>query len=272
MYNSLHISRTKDDVLKNASSRYAPALVLHNISEILSETNEKFVFVGKPCDITAIKNYLERYPQYKSKIYYYISIFCAGIPSYNATEILLKNAEKETEPLCVKYRGDGWPGNFEAQYQDGYIFRKSYNESWGQVLGKNIHFRCKICPDGIGLFADIVAADSWETKDGYPDFEEKEGKSFVISRNAQGEELLKNAINSNYIKVEELNINDIKYIQPYQYRKRYEVGFRILGIQLCTFFSLRFLNFRLVNRMSQYNYLKGIKIVLGTIKRHIQKT
>src|SRR3712207_7050821 len=37
--------------------------------------------------------------------------------------------------------------------------------------------RCKICPDGTGEFADIVCADAWYGKDGYPDFAEREGRS-----------------------------------------------------------------------------------------------
>lgn len=50
----------------------------------------------------------------------------------------------------------------------------SYNESWGNILGKYLQKRCKICPDGIGEFADIVCADAWHgDKSGYPNFEEK---------------------------------------------------------------------------------------------------
>ena len=59
MYNSLKVSRTREEILNNASSRYAPALVLNQITALLNSSEETFAFVGKPCDITAIKNYIQ---------------------------------------------------------------------------------------------------------------------------------------------------------------------------------------------------------------------
>lgn len=56
----------------------------------------------------------------------------------------------------------------------------TYNDSWGKILGRELGFRCKICPDGIGMLADISSGDSWNTKDGYPDFTEGDGKTFVL--------------------------------------------------------------------------------------------
>lgn len=271
MYNSLQVSRTREEILSNASSRYAPALVLNEISTILNLSDETFAFVGKPCDIVAIKNYLKEFPEYGSRIKIFISIFCAGMPSYNATLELLEEANQKEYPYYVKYRGDGWPGNFEAHYSNGNKFKKSYNDSWGNVLGKNIHFRCKICPDGIGLFADIVAADSWETKDGYPDFEEKEGKSLLIARNEMGKEIIQRMIVAKVIEREDIAIDQIKNMQPYQYLRRFIVGYRILAIKLCSPFALNFTGFQFYKMMMQYNPLKGIRISLGTAKRFLRR-
>jgi coenzyme F420 hydrogenase subunit beta len=270
MHNRLQISRSREAIIENASSRYAPALVLDKITEILNSTDEIFAFVGKPCDITAIKNYLQEYPQFSSRIKLFISIFCAGIPSYNATLNLLKQAKQSTNPISVKYRGDGWPGNFEALYQNEFVYTAKYNDSWGKVLGKQIHFRCKICPDGIGMFADIVAADSWETKDGYPDFEEKDGRSFIIARSQEASKIIQKSHEYGAIDLECLNSKTIKEMQPYQYIRRYVVGYRIIAVQLCTFFKLRFSGFGFYKRMFQFNPIKGLKVTYGTAKRYLK--
>ena len=179
LYNELKVSKTRNDILNNASSRYAPALVFHNILEIFKSNEDIYAFVGKPCDIACLKNFLEEYPEFSHRVKYFISIFCAGMPSYEGTKELLKLSKHIDEPVSLRYRGDGWPGYFKAYFKDNTYFKVSYNDSWGKVLNKYLNFRCKICPDGIGLSADIAVGDSWETKDGYPNFEEKEGRSFI---------------------------------------------------------------------------------------------
>lgn len=65
LHNTLHISKTKEDILKRNASRYAPALVFDKIFEILDKNNETYAFIGKPCDIAGIKNLISIYPQYK---------------------------------------------------------------------------------------------------------------------------------------------------------------------------------------------------------------
>ena len=190
IYNELHVSRTREEILKNAQSRYAPSLTFNRIKEIMDSSNETFALVGKPCDMAAMKNFVRVFPQYKERIKYYISIFCAGMPSYNATVKAWKQSGHTDEPITLKYRGDGWPGNFKATFKDGSDYQLSYNESWGKILGKELGFRCKICPDGIGSLADIAVGDSWNTKNGYPDFTETEGRCFCMVRSTKGEELM----------------------------------------------------------------------------------
>ena len=112
LHNELKVSRTKDDILANAQSRYAPALVFSNIKRLLESSSDTYAFIGKPCDIAGIKNYLSLFPQYKDRIKFFISIFCAGMPSYNATERTWKQSGHTDEPIFLKYRGEGWPGNF----------------------------------------------------------------------------------------------------------------------------------------------------------------
>jgi coenzyme F420 hydrogenase subunit beta len=271
LYNELKISYTKEQVLENSGSRYAPALMFNSLKKILDSTIIMFAFVGKPCDIAAIKNFIHCFPQYKNRIKYSMAMFCAGIPSYNATKRLLELSGYEDDPYYLKYRGEGWPGYFEAKYKDKPTFRMTYNDSWGKFLGRDLRLRCKICPDGIGLLADLVAADSWNIKNKTPIFEEDDGRSLVIVRNIHGKEILDQAIKNRYIIQRDFNVDNISIIQPYQYQRRLYAGYRILPIQL---FSLRLLHFKglgIIKLIRRASILEGIKNMLGTIKRCLFK-
>src|SRR3546814_15250962 len=101
------------------------------------------------------------------------------------------------EPAAVdrlRYRGRGWPGRMTAETADRRQASMSYIESWGGELHRHLQFRCKICPDGTGEHADLVAADAWATSDGYPDFAERDGISAMLARTERGEMLPNAAI------------------------------------------------------------------------------
>lgn len=265
--NELKLSFTAAEVLNNTGSRYAPALVFDKLKSVLDTTEGKYLFIGKPCDIAGLNNFTNNFPKYKGRIVLTISLFCAGMPSYNATNKLLSNSGYKEKPDSIKYRGDGWPGFFTAKYKENKEYKVSYNDSWGKVLGRHLGFRCKICPDGIGLLADISVGDSWETKDGYPDFEESEGRSFVMIRTEKGNKLFYDAVANKNIEMRDLNIENIKNIQKYQYKRRVLVGYRLIPIQLLSGFILNFKNIG-INRMFFKAKIKsGIGEFLGALSR-----
>lgn len=267
LYNELKVSCTHEDVLKNAQSRYAPALVFKNIKQIFDDGTKKYAFIGKPCDIAALKNFLKVFPQYKARVVAFISIFCAGMPSYNATIEALQMSGKVEKPVKLKYRGDGWPGYFSAKWNDGTDYRMSYNDSWGKVLNKHIGFRCKICPDGIGMLSDIAVGDSWNTKNGYPDFTESDGRSFVIIRTNIGDKIMNVARQAGYIERHTLDINKIREMQPYQYERRKLVGWRQLPVQILTGGILHFSGLKILQLALSANIIVGVRNMVGTVKR-----
>lgn len=267
LYNKLHVSKTKEEILKRNASRYAPALIFDQIVKILNSNNECYAFIGKPCDIAGLKNFLKCFPQYEGRIKFFLAIFCAGMPSYNASIKAIKTFNNSTQPMSLQYRGNGWPGYFTVKFEDGKVGKMTYNESWGKILGKELGFRCKICPDGIGLLADIASGDSWNTKDGYPDFTESDGKNFCFIRTKTGKKLFESAINDGYITEEPLNIEKIKDIQKYQFSRRHYVGWRILTVQILSGHILSFHNLGYGKMALRANYKKGIKEMLGTIRR-----
>lgn len=270
LFNELKISKTREDIINNAQSRYAPALSLYKIKQLLDDSDDKYAFIGKPCDIAGIRNLCAMYPQYERRFVLLISIFCAGMPSYKASEDIWKLSGRTEAPVSLKYRGDGWPGNFCATWSDGKRLEMSYNDSWGKILGRQLGFRCKICPDGIGLLADVAIGDSWKTKNGYPDFTEADGRCFVFVRTDRGSASLQSAISSKVIESHNLNIESIKDMQAFQYDRRKIVGWRILPVQLFTGYILCFKGLGIWRQAISANIRTGLGNMIGTIKRMIR--
>lgn len=270
LHNELKVSRTKDDILANAQSRYAPALVFSNIKRILESSSDTYAFIGKPCDIAGIKNYLSLFPKYKDRIKFFISIFCAGMPSYNATERTWKQSGHMDEPISLKYRGEGWPGNFCAKFENGDKYEISYNDSWGNILGKSLGFRCKICPDGIGMLADVAVGDSWNTRDGYPDFTESDGKCFCMIRTDKGQQIMNAARKKGYVDVVEMDINRIQEQQSYQYNRRKLEGWRLLPVMVATCGLINFKGLGIWRQAFTANFITGMENMIGTFKRLIK--
>jgi coenzyme F420 hydrogenase subunit beta len=269
--NALKISRSRSDVLNCASSRYAPALIFDKIFEILDQDEKVYCFIGKPCDISALKNFLDEYPRYVNRITLTVSIMCAGLPSFNGTLSII-NGFKAIEPVKnLVYRGNGWPGYFSFIDKTGSAFQKSYNDSWGKTLNKHLKFRCKVCPDGIGIQADIAVGDAWETNDGYPDFAEKDGQSLIISRTTKGSDLLKKAAAESKMLIEDLNISKIRLMQPYQYGRRTKVGARVLAFMLV---KRKMLNYKNLHVFENFRLVKVKALIsefYGTFKRLLTK-
>lgn len=235
LYNDTTISLNRDDILQKTGSRYSPSSPLANIKKYLRD-DKKFAFIGKPCDIVGLKNYLQVNPQYKDKIVVFISFMCAGIPSLNGTKKILERFKvNENEVKSLQYRGDGWPGNFKVIDINDNEYKISYNESWGTILNRHLQFRCKICPDGTGEFADVTFADAWEeSEDGYPSFEERPGESLIITRTTIGQRLVEEAINKNFLAIQQRRITTslLEKIQPYQAERKKAVIPRLIAMQM----------------------------------------
>ncbi|MFA6290970.1 MAG: Coenzyme F420 hydrogenase/dehydrogenase, beta subunit C-terminal domain, partial [Victivallales bacterium] len=199
----------------------------------------------------------------QGRIKLFLSIICAGMPSYNASRALLDQYRPGELPVSLRYRGDGWPGNFKATYADHSEYRVSYNESWGRILGRQILFRCKFCPDGIGLRADLVAGDAWETRNGYPDFTERPGKSFVLVRTPAGVDLFRRAREDGAIQSEKLDIGRLSEMQPFQYQRRVTAGFRVFTVQLLSGFLLNLERIHLLFLMRYTSWYRGMRNVAG---------
>ncbi|MBB1428477.1 Coenzyme F420 hydrogenase/dehydrogenase, beta subunit C-terminal domain [Shewanella sp. SG44-2] len=256
-----------NDLVYSAGSKYCPTPTLLNIHELLSFDGD-LAIIGKPCEISALKSALIQ-NGYTNK-HIFISFFCAGLPSYKGTLDVINNlggnVNSTSDIISINYRGEGWPGKFIAKTQNG-IFETSYDNSWGNGLNRTLPLVCKLCPDGVGMSADIVCADYWDTDDkGYPLFDDKPGKSLLLARSELGLNIINScmatsAIVCNY--VEDLE-KGLILRQPLQVNRRLSFKERGYAAKLKGVDIPKTTGYKSAYKLS---YLKRVKSFIGMFLR-----
>jgi coenzyme F420 hydrogenase subunit beta len=177
---------------------------------------------------------------------------------------------REDEVAEFRYRGDGWPGPTRVTTTDGRTLQMSYADAWGGILSRHLQFRCKICPDGSGGFADMVCADAWYGDDkGYPAFAESEGRSLVITRTQKGEDLVRQAQDAGYIALSDVDIDEVAKMQPFQARRKMLIVSRLAALALLARPRPRYEGLSLMRAARMAGVLETSKSFLGTLKRLI---
>lgn len=268
----VYFSRSRKEIISRCGSRYSVSHPLSKLAEI--DKSLKYCFIGRPCDVVALRKYMEIKPELKSIIPYTFSFFCMGIPSAQAQEALLKALNCSTENCReLTYRGNGWPGFTTAVDTEGVEHRMDYDSSWGKILGRDLMPACRFCIDGVGELADISCADAWYLdNDGKPDFSEHEGRNAVFARTDKGAELINEAKASSYITVTEYDgfCQELKLIQKSQYERRAAMRARLAALKLTRRPYPACCAKLLKSYSAQLPKKKQLKIFLGTCKRIVK--
>ena len=223
-----HSSFGVDEVMQASGSRYGPAAPLLDFKAVL-DRGRPFAFIGKPCDISAIRNYARLDPRVDELLRYTLNFFCGGVSEFGKTlDYVRKAGLTEAEVSHLRYRGDGCPGPMVMQSHDGRRFTFDYNEMWEDENRWQLQFRCKICPDSIGECADITVADVWPG--GKPD---TEGLGFngFIARTRRGARLLQAAVNAAAITLtEDLDYAGLELAQGSHSRRKQGLKSRLRAL------------------------------------------
>ncbi len=245
MRNNPRISRNREELIKGTASRYGPVAPLADISEIL-DLGQKFAVVAKPCDIGALRNLAKTDPRVDRLIPYMLTMICEGVPHYVSTvEIVERRGIKEQEVTKLRYRGHGWPGLTHIETTDGRVMDLSYTDTWRTDMPYELQFRCKICPDAIGLLADVATGDAWLT--GAPRRQElRDGWNCIIARNDKGLALIKEAREAGYIYTKPMTFQELDAMQPQHVRRRQAILSRLTGMKLAGARTPKYTNLDLV--------------------------
>lgn len=266
-------TRDADTVFDAAGSRYAPSSPLANLETHLAR-KEPFAFVGKPCDIAALRAMAVHDPRIDRLIPYKLSFFCAGVPSLDGARAILDamGVDDAADVAQFRYRGDGWPGTASATLKNGDKKQMSYHESWGEILTQHLQFRCKICPDGVGGAADLVCADAWSCDDkGYPTFDERDGVSLILARTPAGARLADAVAAAGVIHRQPADLKRVNAMQPGQVKRKRLAWSRLAAIAVVGVFTgairPKFSQFQLRAAAMQAGMFANVKSFLGMCRR-----
>lgn len=214
------ISRTPDEVLRGAQSRYGPSSPLVDVHRLLDE-GKRFAVIAKPCDISAVSALGRIDPRVARLIPYMLTNFCGGVHSvHTAKAVIRHHGVDELDVVLYRYRGEGWPGPLRVQTSDGTIYDLPYPGAWRMgKFGYELQFRCKICPDGVGEVADISVPDAWNLRNGKPLYAEAPGTNVAVVRTSPGEELLHAAIDAGYLEIAPVSVDEIEQMHTNHHRK-----------------------------------------------------
>ena len=228
------ISHAPEQVIAAAGSRYGPTAPLINIMEALDQ-ERPFALIAKPCDLNAMRNLAHLDPRVDRLIRYWLTPVCGGfMPHDGWLQFLARHNLSAEDVLQVRWRGYGCPGPTRLTLRNGEIREFDYLDVWGEDESQwSLHFRCKICPDGIGEGADIAAADTWEG--GAPTKEQQQndpGLNSLIVRTAAGAELLEAAVAAGWLALESsIDIEFLNRTQPHQVKKKRAAPARLAGLR-----------------------------------------
>lgn len=231
--NETVLSTTRHELLEATGSRYAPASPCDGL-DLVERAPGPCVFIGKPCDVAATASIRRERPRLDERLGLTIAMFCAGTPTLRGTFEMLDvlGVEHPDAVASVRYRGNGWPGRAEARWrgEDGAerADSLSYEESWGAILQRHRQWRCHVCVDHTGEFADIAVGDPW-----YRDIPEGEpGRSLVLVRTERGRRILHRAWEAGAVALVPLPASRIADAQPNLLRTRGAVWGRVTASKL----------------------------------------
>lgn len=266
--NKTSFSTLRKELIERSGSRYSPASPCDSLGKIESSARPS-VFIGKPCDVAALRKAEALRPGLEKKVGVSISIFCAGTPSTMGTVELLKSLGLEAKGAGeVRYRGLGWPGLFTARLkgEKNPSARLSYKDAWG-FLQKYRQYRCYLCPDGTGEFADISCGDPW-----YREIREGErGHSLVIARTERGRFLIRQSIEAGYLKLTRTGPKMLVDSQVNLLEKRRTIWGRLAAMKAFGIPAPSFNGFSLFKIWRSLDKKEKIRSILGTSRRIIQR-
>lgn len=262
-------SRNRSDVIASSGSRYSPASPCEALADI-EGANGQSVFIGKPCDVAAVSKAALYKPAFAEKIAFTVGFFCAGVPS-TAGLLEFMNQVGATDPkqvVSVKFRGNGWPGNWVVKWRDtaGELrtAERTYAESWG-FLQAYRPWRCHICPDHSGEFADIAVGDPWY-RSVLPG---EAGSSLIVVRSERGRSVLAAAIKAGCVKLTRTNVPEILPLsQKNLLKARGALWGRLMAMRLARVPTPHYVGFRTFSHwIKDLSLIEKLQSVYGTLKR-----
>jgi coenzyme F420 hydrogenase subunit beta len=256
------VSRHLAELTAHTGSRYTTSSPVEAL-DIIEMADGPCVFIGKPCDVAAVQALRRRRPALDRNLGLVLSFFCAGTPPSGASVDLAGELgfDDPSSIAAIRYRGNGWPGDFAVTSDEGRSARLSYDESWGRLARVPRQLRCSLCPDGLGELADVTGGDAWHRRDGASD-----GVSFILARTPLGMDIVTDAIRDGWLVGTPSDAAVVVRAQPLT-RRRMAVAARVAAMRTATLPAPSYPGFLLLAATRRLGPRRWVKEYLGMLKR-----
>ncbi|MBB5185716.1 coenzyme F420-reducing hydrogenase beta subunit [Faecalicoccus acidiformans] len=247
--------RTEEDILSMQGSKYVKSDPEKIYSRVLSHLNEneKVLFIGLPCQVQAVKNFVG---QKNLESLYTIDLICHGSPSPKMLEKFLLECDINFETVNnISFRNKMTFGlSIENREVEPILLLDSYMMTFlsGISYTENC-FKCKFAQ--IARPGDITIGDSWGSELCID--EQKKGISLILCQTTKGIELIKKSrICIMDVDLEKAILSNHQLQHPTIKPKRYDIFWD--GVEKGR--SFKQLIFRCYPKTAIKNLLKRIKI------------
>jgi coenzyme F420 hydrogenase subunit beta len=266
--NSTRLSRTRDELLACAGSRYAAASVCDRL-DLVAREDRPSVVIAQPSEVAALRKIETVRPATGAKIGLVLSFFCAGSPSQKGTLELLKRYGVDAGSLeYLRYRGFGWPGFFSTRNRGESETREHliYFDAWA-FLQRFRPYSTHLFPDGSGEAADISCGDPW-----YRPVEPGEhGSSLIVVRTEAGREFLMQAVAAGHLVVKPATVQQMAKSQENLTSKRGAIWGRLVAFSLLGAPVPRYRGFSLWKNWRRLPLGEKQRSFFGTLRRVISR-
>lgn len=261
-------SRSREEILAATGSKYSPGSPCDRLDWIEQAAGE-CAFIGKPCDVEALRKTQSVRPEMSRNLGVAIGIFCAGTPSTQGTLDLLRyHGVDPADVEELRYRGRGWPGKFAVRIKGQSSWRDlaTYAEAWG-FLQRYRPYRCYLCPDGTSEFADISCGDPWYREIG----DNEIGMSLVVVRTERGRAIVKAAMDAGYVELVAVKAELLNLSQRELQFKRGAIWARLLTMRALGIAAPRFGGFSLFRNWLRIPLRDKLRSFVGTARRVVAR-
>ncbi|RVT99758.1 hypothetical protein EOD41_15040 [Mucilaginibacter limnophilus] len=216
------ISTTIEEITKGARTKYH-VIEVSEILQMIKDKPGKYLFIGLPCMVKAIRRVQLVDPVIKDSIIYTAALVCGHLKSINWTlslgwgkGILPENAvrfkyrTKADDIPARAYVFTAYAGDYEIREDSGNVVGGKFNQ------GALMLPACNFCDDVVGETADLTIGDAW-----LPQFEiDSSGTNLLIVRNSELNDLVNAAKVTDRVYLEDLTEKDAISAQSGGFRQR----------------------------------------------------
>ncbi len=178
----LSTTRFEEVPASSAGSRYLTVSHEHALRYILSNREERCIFVGTPCALVGILRTIHTQHLTREN-YLLIGLFCDKTMHYGVVDYfrdLPEGAGREMTEMKFRSKEKVWPGKVKLTYADGesLILPSSARKNLKYYF---VPERCLYCYDKLNRVADISVGDNYISAN-----HDERGVSSVVVRTSQG--------------------------------------------------------------------------------------